>query len=395
MRFQNVEGVIVLRAALRGVAGEDTSGAFVLDTGAGFLALDNSLGLRLGLTDSVSERSIGVAARPLPRLMLGSITSDQVGPVLLFESEILSRVTDQPVLGLIGYNVIRDRVLWIDYQAETLAMIPAGPDVILQDTEAIADSRRLLRGLISGDAVPVRFRMAGDGKVLLPARVTPRRGGNVTPWLTMILDTGASKCVVFEDVVEPLAAVSRWRPQVRGLRAPTLAGVSGARLSVARRVELRGAARTAVAEGVEMALLRSAIARQLEQAAGEPIHGLLGYSFLQRFRMACDYPRQVLWLDPVPGAERDPAGKRGHVGIQIEQSGGRVRVVSLAESFPGERAGIAVGDQVLLLDGSPASSMSPIAIGRLLEGAPGTWLTITLRRGELERTYRLRRKSLY
>jgi hypothetical protein len=392
-RFENLDGVILVDGALTGAEGRDTTGALVLDTGSGFLALDDSLAMALGLADGPARATPDLASRPLARVTFGSATRDLVAPVLLFDSDILARIAGRPVLGLIGYRLVRDRVLWIDYQAGTLAMIPGGPDLELGDTEAVAASRRLLGGLSSA-AVPVRFRMAGDGKVLLPVRLTPLAGGRPTPWLTFVLDTGASRCVVFEDAVEPLARVSRWRPEVRGLRAPTLFGSTAARLTVSRLVELRGAASTATAARVETALLTTPMARQLARVAGEPVHGLVGYAFLQRFRIACDYPRRVLWLDPVPG-RRVGAAERGHVGLQLERAGGRVRVVAVVEGSPAAGAGIRAGDEIVGLDREPVAEMSGSQLARRLEGPPGTSLTITLRRGETERTYRLRRKRLF
>src|SRR5215470_2045191 len=49
IRFENIEGIILLQGTLRGVVPPDTSGPLALDTGAGYLALDAALARRLGL----------------------------------------------------------------------------------------------------------------------------------------------------------------------------------------------------------------------------------------------------------------------------------------------------------------------------------------------------------
>src|SRR6185369_548755 len=98
--------------------------------------------------------TIDIAQRPLGRLSLGSLNVDQVAPVLVFNAGLLSRVTDRDVLGLIGY-----RVMWIDYRAGRLALIPAGPDMQVEDAPAVAASRRTVSRALSPAAVPIRFRL--------------------------------------------------------------------------------------------------------------------------------------------------------------------------------------------------------------------------------------------
>src|SRR5437762_9110095 len=47
--FENLEGMVLIDMTLRGAHGRDTTGLFVLDTGAGFLALDHALAATLGI----------------------------------------------------------------------------------------------------------------------------------------------------------------------------------------------------------------------------------------------------------------------------------------------------------------------------------------------------------
>lgn len=402
--FENVEGVILVHATVRGrdaqspsdfsAAIAETSGWFALDTGAGFLAIDSKLAVSLGICDGLSSHSIDVAQRPLAELSIGDMTLSQVKPVVVFDARLLRSVTDRPVLGLIGFEVLRDRALWIDYRTSRAALIPAGPDVELEDAPAIGESRRVLAGALSPRAVPIRFRMTSDGKVLLRARVTPVAGGGPTPWLNMLLDTGAAKSTLFADVVAPQTNTAGWRPALRGLIAPTLAATSSARLCRVRRIEARGSSGTAEATNVDLALIENPLAGQLERLAGEPVHGLLGYSFLQRFRMACDYPRRVLWLDPVPGYRDQRPNEHVHVGLQLDRTAGSVRVVAVAEGSPAAVAGIAAGDELLAIDGASTSAMSWQAIGQRMEGRAGSRVELKTRRGAAEHTYNLRRRKL-
>jgi len=381
---------MLLEATARGADGRDTSGWFVLDTGAGYLVLDASLAVRLGAADSGSTGPIGVAARPLTRFSLAGLDMDQVGPVLTFNGDIIRRVADRPVLGLVGQRLLRDRALWIDYESSRIALVPAGPGGTLEAAAAVDSSRRLLRGLLSSDAVPVPFRMSDDGKVLVKARITGPREKSPTAWLTFALDTGASKCVLFENTADSLTGAKTWQPSLHGLVAPTLIGEVRARLVQATRMEVKEAS----AMAVDVAILNSPLAADLSRVAGEAVHGLLGYSFLRQFMLACDYPHRVLWLDPIPDFRNDRPFEHSHVGLQVERNGGRARVVAVVKGSPAERAGIRAGDEIVGVDGTSSGAVGIFELTRLMEGRPGTSIAITIRSSGVETTHRLRRRRL-
>ena len=387
--FENLEGMMLVTATARGANGHDTTGLFVFDTGAGYLALDADLAIRIGIADSASARdAVDLAERPLPRITLGDWALDQVEPVLTIVTDPVRQATDRPVLGLMGQKPLQDRAIWIDYRLGRMALIPAGSDV--SDSADPPASARLLRGVLSQRATPVPFRLVGDGKVIVRARITgPQRFGR-TAWLTLIVDTGSSKCVLFESALDSFVEVRDW-PALRGLVAPTLIGTGDARLVRARAIELQGA-KVSSTPGVDVAILRSRLGEVLERSTGEPIHGLLGYSFLKRFRVVLDYPHRVLWLDPIPGYRDDRPFEHSHVGIQLERRGGLPQVVAVAEGSPAAQAGIEPGDAIVAVNGALAQATDVVTIARLMEGRPGSSVTLTLRRGDLERIYRLRRR---
>jgi S1-C subfamily serine protease len=209
-----------------------------------------------------------------------------------------------------------------------------------------------------------------------------------------VLDTGASKSTLFEDRIDSGSRVGSWRPVLRGLMAPTLVASSTARLSRVRQIEIRGTSGIATATQTEVALLRNPLARQLEELAGEPVHGLLGYSFLERFKVGCDYPHRVLWLDPVTGFREPHPFEHSHVGVQVERDDEGARVVAVIEGSPAARAGIVPGDWILTVDGKPMRDVPPTDIDRVLEGPPGTEIRLTVRHGATEKVFTLRRRQL-
>ena len=412
LSFENLEGIILVEARLHGTRVADTTGTLALDTGAGYLALGHDLAFALGLDDSVPEPdAIEFTARPLPRLELGSIQIDQVSPVLGIDVEMIRQVTDRPVAGLLGQRVIGSRVVYIDYRAGQVALIPATfeRDESIQHAvpkddrvsksdgwpaDSVASSRAELRGVLSRNAVPVPFRLSGDGKMLVRGRVSIPFPPRFSPWLTLVIDTGSTKCVLFEEALADFAASTRPWPALRGLQAPTLVGASSARLARVPYLELEAVGRDLRRAGVDAAVMQSPLSGVLSRAVGEPVHGLLGYSFLRHFRATIDYPRHVLWLDPQPGGWDDRPYEYSHVGLQLERRDGALRVIAVAEGSPADQAGILPGDEVIAVDKEQVSALDLLTVTRRLEGPPGTRTAITLRRGSVERTYSLVRRRL-
>ena len=408
LSFTNVDGLVLVRARLVGrplgpersvarpVAEQvvDTTGWFAFDSGSGFMAIDAPLAVRLGVIDSLPPRPVDFAARPLSRFEIGNLEADQLAPIAVFDASIIRRATGREVLGLIGYRVVRDRIVWIDYAESRMALIPAGMDVNDSDALAVAGSRRIMGSNLSPAAVPVRFRLTGDGKIMVQGRVTPIRGGRVTPWLNLVLDTGASKSTLFEDRIDRQSRVDAWRPVLRGLVAPTLVASSSARLARVRQIEIRGTSGLAAASQTDLALLRNPLARQLEELAGEPVHGLIGSSFLGRFRVGIDYPHRVLWLDPIPNPRDPHPYEHSHVGLQVEREGDEVRVVAVVQGSPAARAGIVAGDRILAVDGRSIALVPATEIDRILEGPPGTEIRLTVLHRGAQTTMRLRRRQL-
>ncbi|MGH7731824.1 MAG: PDZ domain-containing protein [Candidatus Eiseniibacteriota bacterium] len=412
LRFENVQGIILLRGTLTGHLEADTTGPLALDTGAGYLALDLGLARILGLSDSaVTTDAVDFAHLPLPRLTLGAWVIDALDPVLTVDGDIVRRVSDRPVLGLLGQRPLGDRAVWIDYREQIVAMIPAGagdPGDDLVPAEAtrekprdqaardssLARSKTLLSAVLSTRARSVPFRLVGDGKILVRGAVSDPVPPDYSPDLNLLVDTGATKCVLFEDAIQ--AAVphaGRWR-MLRGLVAPTLIGTAAARIALVPSIEVEAAQGRLRADGVDVGLIRSELSRVLSRVTHETIHGLIGYSFLKRFRVVVDYPNRVLWLDPIPNYRDDRPLEYCHVGLQLERRRGAVVVMGVVEGSPAAGAGIALGDEVVALDGTRAQGLDLVALTRRMEGRPGRRLTLVIRRNAVERTVRLVRRRL-
>ena len=248
--------------------------------------------------------------------------------------------------------------------------------------------------MLTPRAVPVRFTLVGDGKILVHGALSDPRPPHYSGRLNLLVDTGATKCVLFEDALAPRVSHADAWPALRGLSAPTLIGAAEARIVRVPVIELEAAGGPLRLKDVDAGVIRSELGQVLSRVTHETIHGLVGYSFLKRFRVVVDYPHRVLWLDPIPGYRDDRPLEYCHVGLQLERQAGAVIVTGVATDSPAARAGIARGDEVVALEGTAARSLDLITLTRRMEGEPGSTLTLVIRRGGVEHTYRLVRRRL-
>jgi C-terminal processing protease CtpA/Prc len=86
--------------------------------------------------------------------------------------------------------------------------------------------------------------------------------------------------------------------------------------------------------------------------------------------------------------------------VQIERREGALKIVAVAEGSPAANAGITAGDEITEVNGIPAHSefanteLGVVRATRMLEGPPGTRVTLSVRHGDQVRTYHLVRRRL-
>ncbi|MEO5617332.1 MAG: aspartyl protease family protein [Candidatus Eisenbacteria bacterium] len=406
---ENVEGALLIKSTLFNAGHVDTTGSLVLDTGAGYLALDGDLIVALGLADSIVQ-AMTFAPRPLRRMQIGAYQQDAVGPVLSIETEVIEQAIDRRVFGLLGQQPLGSFAVRIDYRKDTLALVPmprdgvaatrprrtAALDMAASSAALIMarnSSRDALRDALEANAVCLPFELAGDGKILISARLGEPGIRRAEPAITLVLDTGATKTVLFEKTVRRLRGDQKWK-ELRGLSAPTLYGSEVTYLCRVPAISLGSGASAVVAREVDVAVMASRLEGALSEAVQRPVDGLIGYSFLRRFRVTIDYPHRVLWLEPINVARDQRTHEYSHVGLQIERRDGALRVVAVATNSPADESGVLPGDEFVTLEGAAAGGFDVVELSRRLEGAPGSRVSFRLRRGLEERTYRLIRRQL-
>lgn len=94
-------------------------------------------------------------------------------------------------------------------------------------------------------------------------------------------------------------------------------------------------------------------------------------------------------------AEGDAVGgSYAGVGIWLRRSGSELAVSQVAADSPARRAGVSVGDVLLLVDGRRTEGLSPADVASALRGTSGTAVQLVLRRGRTQRSLRLTRAEL-
>ena len=110
--------------------------------------------------------------------------------------------------------------------------------------------------------------------------------------------------------------------------------------------------------------------------------GLFGLDMLTRYTATFDYARQQLVLEPRANPPASSEIDLSGLFLVEERSPRTVRVSSVIDDSPAKAAGLVAGDELLAVDGTPASRLSLARIRDLLRSHPGRQVELRLRRGD-------------
>jgi hypothetical protein len=113
------------------------------------------------------------------------------------------------------------------------------------------------------------------------------------------------------------------------------------------------------------------------------IAGNIGNGILEKFRCTFDYPGDRLWLEPGRRfGERDRLTRLGALLVRLPE---RVIVGPVIYGSPADEAGLKLFDEVLEIDGRPATAWSREEFDREIEGGPiGATHTLRIRRWRID-----------
>ncbi|PSR12452.1 MAG: hypothetical protein DA408_10885 [Bacteroidetes bacterium] len=258
--FQLDRGMIYVSARV-----EQHTGQFVLDTGAPSLVLNE---LPTGADSPYLARScsdaLAVGVKQVASFQWGDRELRNVEAITLDLSH-LEQARKAPVVGMIGYELLKNQTLFLDYQRQQLVLV---------------DAKTRKRQSLVAPLARISFELDGH----LPVIVV---------WvgeqeLRLGIDTGAAANVLNQSKHDVFGANST------PLAAEELQGLDqNVQQVLVRQIDHLNAA------GFDFSgkFLFTDLSH-LDTVSGQPLDGLLGYAFLSQYLVAIDYNRNELLLWP-------------------------------------------------------------------------------------------------
>ncbi|HET9620626.1 MAG TPA: aspartyl protease family protein [Kofleriaceae bacterium] len=324
---------------------------FLVDTG-GSNVLTPAAAARLGLpaagklaVGGTGETKADLAIARGHTLAVGDVQLDRpVFYVINFDD--LEDFEGEHIDGLVGFELFHRLAVRIDYPARQLVLMPragwAPPAGAIAVPFTMADSTPLAEGAIDG--VPARFT----------------------------IDTGARNSLTVNG---PFARAhdldAKYHPAFEAVTGWGVGG--GARGKPVRFHEIKlGAAAVADVAGDLFAGDKGAF-------ANPDIAGNIGGGLLKRFVVTFDYRDGKMYLAPAATPVARDIYNRAGVGFMYAHGEQVLRVVSITPGGAAARAGVAVGDRIVAIDGAPIARQ-PLWKWRdvLAEGKVGERHTLAL-----------------
>ncbi len=295
--FEAVDGRPVLKIRVNG--GKELL-RFVLDTGSGMSVVSEKTAKKLGLHPVArggQARAVGGGGKF--EIVYGFVSSLELGDIRVERVPVYIRhFYDQvvPVDGYLGVSAISKFVATVDYGENTLSLSRQGGPVGFEyrDPGSIRFENDMHRPKII--EIPVRTTASGflSGEVQLDGIEKPQN---------FIIDTGATISVVSEKLAEQEDLTTTNLEPVR-MRVFGAAGIA----EDVKRILLPKVALGAFArEQISAAVLDM---EPINETSGFTQSGILGGNFLQHFRVAFDFRRGLIWLEPLGKTAKGEVGTK-------------------------------------------------------------------------------------
>ena len=247
---------------------------FILDTGASHCLLSPELSATLGIQPEEEKQAMGAGCAVklmfahVRSMRIDSVRQENVKVAITNEIEKIAAVIRSRVDGVLGYDFLKEFILVIDYRASAFRL-------------ALPPDHGNGKGPRSG--VSLSFKLASTSKplILVPAIV------NGQGPFQFALDTGASRTMLSSQLAEKLAiATTDDRP---------VTGGGGPIKILAGKVSSLAVGDAAVRDH---AIGAGEFINMLSKAIGAQLDGIIGYNFLNQFKVTIDYPHTTLELVP-------------------------------------------------------------------------------------------------
>lgn len=346
--FRLINNHIYIRASIDGkpVANMifDTGATDILERGhakalgvkvAGALPI-GGIGSNVASFGLTKVKSVSIGGLTLADQVFGAVDLD---PIL--------KVEDADFAGLVGYEFARRAALTIDYAART---------VTFTKPEDFRPPR---------DATPIAFAFR-EHTPIIAADVDGVRG-------QFELDTGARTGLM---IMGPFAKKHGLISRYHAMDEMTVSyGVGGPSRACPARIG---------ALAIGGITLKSPVANFATGTSGDAasayIAGNIGGDILKRFTVILDYAHQRLWLEPNALASAPEVFDRS--GLWLSRApDGDISVGDVAHGSAAQSAGIEAGDEIVAVNGKPASRVRLYQLREALKGDPGTRFIFTVKQG--------------
>lgn len=243
---------------------EGQSGIYLFDTGAPMLVINDAQPGKDILKASSVAGDFSVTSTTVKKF---EWAGNAYAPIDAIATDLrhLEKVSDFAVAGIIGYEVIKNYELFLDYQAQQLALLNPKEDRLLQ----AAYPKQVIK-LEMHNHLPI-IEVEIDGKILRFA-----------------LDTGAAANLLDEKYAAIFSTLS-YTPG----REEELRGID----QQIKKVTTAFMHRTNLGDTQieDMKYLFTDLSH-LEIFSGLRIDGLLGYPFFEKIKCSINYPKQVFYI---------------------------------------------------------------------------------------------------
>jgi hypothetical protein len=306
----------------------------VIDTGASGSVLDDARAASLGLALSGSQTSRGAGgvqegstARGVDLDLAGFALRDQTVGTLSLAS--LSAQSGHPFDGIVGWSLLADHVVEIDYPARCVRVHDPGA----------------YRYLGPGVAIPITFK---DRLPYVKAKLTLPDGRALAG--KFVIDTGASTNLILSAQEVEREGILASLGKTIGMQARGVGGAHDVQLARVAKLEIGGIA------------LDRPIAAIQEPGPGyisaPGTVGNIGGGILSRFKVVLDYPRKRIVLEPGPDLGRPfEADMSGIALTSLPPDFHRFKIARVTTGSPAAEAGLQAGDEIASVDGKSAGEL--------------------------------------
>ena len=306
------------------------------------------------------ENDVSVAFTHVEQLRLGDAELlDQPLLVLPLPRFLTDRGDRPPVAGFVGYEVLAEFAVRLDYEGRMLTLTPA----------------RDFRHEGTGERVPFAFADTSPAVVAAADRIAGK----------FVIDTGSTGPLALQRrFVEQHGFEARHREALR-LKS---GGADGLFETIVTRLD-----RFDIADAE---IERPAAQFPSSGKSGLPwpdVDGSVGYEILRQFVITFDYARRELWLERSPAfGTKTRLGRSGLQAAKVDGPG--FRVVTVLPNTPAEAAGISVGDVITELDGVSSAAIGQSEFGELMRRPDGTLVHLSILRNGTARSVVLTLREL-